>query len=51
MLRLRRKSQEYAARAHRDTLIKVLERRMESARTKGDNQLLRQLELEAQYLR
>jgi hypothetical protein len=50
MLRLRRKSQQHAARAHRDTLLKVLERRMESAREKGDNQLLRQLEAEAQYL-
>ncbi|TAF50372.1 MAG: hypothetical protein EAZ61_12815 [Oscillatoriales cyanobacterium] len=50
MLRLRRKSQQHAQRAHRDTLLKVLERRMESAREKGDNQLLRQLEAEAQYL-
>lgn len=51
MLRLRRKSQQHAAREHRNTLLKVLERRMESAREKGDNQLLRQLEAEAQYLR
>lgn len=50
MLRLHRKSQQCAARAHRDTLLKVLERRMENARAKGDNQLLRQLEAEAQYL-
>ncbi|MGD1900901.1 MAG: hypothetical protein ACFB9N_01520 [Geitlerinemataceae cyanobacterium] len=50
MARLQRKSHTYAARAHRETLLKALERRIESARAKGDNELLRQLEAEAKYL-
>jgi len=50
MIRLRRKSQEHAARAHRDTLLKALERRIEAARAQGNSALLRQLEAEAKYL-
>lgn len=39
-----------AAAAHRATLQKLLEHRLEVARAKGDDTLIRQLEQEASYL-
>ncbi|HEY9639142.1 MAG TPA: hypothetical protein V6C57_01585 [Coleofasciculaceae cyanobacterium] len=39
-----------AAQAHRETLRKNLQRRLEAARAKGDEALIRQLEAEAQYI-
>lgn len=39
-----------AAEAHRQALQQRLQRRIEVARAKGDEVLLRQLEKEAQYL-
>jgi hypothetical protein len=39
-----------AASNHRNSLLRSLERRIESARNRGDEQLLRQLEAEANYL-
>lgn len=39
-----------AAAAHRATLQKLLEHRLEVARAKGDETLIRQLEQEASYL-
>ncbi len=39
-----------AAQAHRDTLRKNIQRRLEVARAKGDEMLVRQLEAEAQYI-
>ena len=44
------KSQNTAA-AHRDSLKKNLEHRLEVARSKGDENLIRMLEQEASYLR
>jgi hypothetical protein len=38
------------AAAHREALRQRLQRRMEAARARGDETLLRQLENEAQYL-
>ncbi len=46
---LRAKAKE-AAVAHRQTLQKNLEHRLEVARAKGDEALIRQLEAEAHYL-
>ena len=40
-----------AAAAHRDSLQKSLEHRLEVARANGDENLIRQLEQEASYLR
>jgi hypothetical protein len=40
-----------AAIAHRDNIRKNLERRMAAARAKGDNNLLKMLEAEANYLK
>jgi hypothetical protein len=40
-----------AAAAHRDSLQKSLEHRLEVARANGDEDLIRQLEQEASYLR
>lgn len=40
-----------AASSHRESLRRSLERRMEAARNRGDQKLLRQLEAEANYLR
>jgi LPS O-antigen subunit length determinant protein (WzzB/FepE family) len=40
-----------AASAHRDSLQKSLEHRLEVARANGDEDLIRQLEQEASYLR
>lgn len=39
-----------AAAAHRDSLKKNLQHRLEVARAKGDESLIRQLEAEASYL-
>lgn len=39
-----------AASAHRETLMRNLEHRLEVARAKGDESLVRQLEAEASYL-
>ena len=39
-----------ATQAHRDTLRKNLQHRLEVARAKGDESLVRQLEAEAQYI-
>ncbi|MCU0552099.1 MAG: hypothetical protein MUC48_22410 [Leptolyngbya sp. Prado105] len=38
-------------RIHRENLQRNLQRRMEAARTRGDQALLRMLEAEASYLR
>jgi hypothetical protein len=53
MSMLNKKSQTtaQAAIAHRDNLRKNLERRIEAARTKGDTNLLKLLEAEANYLK
>ncbi|MCG9886317.1 MAG: hypothetical protein MH825_12230 [Cyanobacteria bacterium] len=42
--------QEVAAR-HRDNLRHNLERRLEAARARGNDELVRQLEAEADYLK
>jgi hypothetical protein len=39
-----------AAFAHRQTLLHSLQHRLEVARAKGDDKLVRQLEAEASYL-
>ncbi len=39
-----------AAQAHRESLRRSLERRLEAARAKGDETLIRMLEAEASYL-
>lgn len=39
-----------AASSHRQSLLKSLQHRLEVARAKGDENLVRQLEAEAQYL-
>jgi hypothetical protein len=46
---LKNKAQEAAA-VHRDALQKSLQHRLEVARAKGDETLIRQLEQEASYL-
>lgn len=38
------------AQTHRETLRKNVERRLDAARAKGDEALIRQLEAEAQYI-
>lgn len=53
MSMLNKKRQEKvtkAAEAHRVTLHKNLQRRLEVARASGDENLLRQLEAEASYI-
>lgn len=47
----RQKILSQAASNHRESLRRSLERRMEAARNRGDQNLLRQLEAEANYLR
>lgn len=42
---------QQAAAAHRANLRKILEHRLDVARAKGDETLVRQLEQEAHYLR
>jgi len=39
-----------AAEAHRETLRKNVQRRLETARARGDEALIRQLEAEVQYI-
>ncbi len=46
----RREILKATAANHRRNLIKSLERRMERARARGDEKLVRQLEAEAHYL-
>lgn len=41
---------QQAAAAHRDSLKRSLQHRLEVARAKGDEALVRQLEAEASYL-
>jgi hypothetical protein len=50
MNRDRRESMTQAAAAHRETLRKNIQRRLEAARAKGDEQLIRLLEAEANYI-
>ncbi|NEP13452.1 MAG: hypothetical protein F6K14_25245 [Symploca sp. SIO2C1] len=47
----RRKKVTKAAAAHRDSLKKSLEHRLELARANGNETLVRKLEAEADYLR
>lgn len=51
MLNNKRQAAQQAAAAHRANLLKSLEHRLEMARAKGDDRLIRQLEEEASYLR
>ena len=46
----RNENVQQAAAAHRATLQKLLEHRLEIARAKGDETLIRQLQQEASYL-
>ncbi len=46
----RRAAMQKAAEMHRENLRKNLERRLELARARGDEGLVRQLEAEANYL-
>lgn len=46
----RQETLKKAALSYRQSLKKSLERRLESARATGNNQLIRQLEAEANYL-
>ena len=46
-----RLSHTEVANIHRDNLQKNLQRRMEAARARGDENLLKMLEAEAKYLR
>ena len=50
MNRNRRETMTQVSIAHRETLRKNLQRRLESARSRGDEQLVRQLEAEATYI-
>jgi hypothetical protein len=50
MNRNRQELLKTAAEKHRDSLRKNLEHRLEVARARGDEQLVRQLEAEANYL-
>ncbi|GAC1463305.1 MAG: hypothetical protein NVS2B14_11200 [Chamaesiphon sp.] len=49
MNRTRQDSLKKAAAAHRDNIQKSLQHRLEIARAKGDENLIRQLEAEASY--
>ena len=46
----RNENVQQAAATHRATLQKLLEHRLEVARSKGDEALIRQLQQEASYL-
>lgn len=46
----RQKILRNTASAHRDNLLRSLQHRLEVARSKGDDRLIRQLEAEANYL-
>jgi ribosome-binding protein aMBF1 (putative translation factor) len=50
MNRNRREAMTQTSAAHRETLRKNVQRRIESARARGDDQLVRQLEAEASYI-
>jgi len=50
MLRNPKQTRQEIAQAHRENLRQNLQRRMDSARARGDEDLLRQLEAEAQYI-
>ncbi len=50
MNRNNRRSLAEATQTHRVNLRKNLERRLEAARAKGDEQLIRLLEAEAEYI-
>jgi hypothetical protein len=51
MSKYRHESTAKVASTHRDNLQKNLQRRLEAARTAGNEALVRQLEAEASYLR
>ncbi|WP_181314324.1 hypothetical protein [Phormidesmis priestleyi] len=51
MNRNRQQTFTQAATAHRENLQKNLQRRMEAARDRGDENLLKMLEAEANYLK
>lgn len=50
MNKSRQQTLTQAASAHRDTLQKNLQHRLEIARSQGNDKLVRQLEAEAAYL-
>lgn len=50
MNRPRREVANQTAQTHRANLQKNLQRRLEAAKARGDEQLVRQLEAEADYL-
>ncbi|MBD1909630.1 MULTISPECIES: hypothetical protein [unclassified Leptolyngbya] len=50
MLRNPKQSRNEIAQAHRENLRQNLQRRMEAAQARGDEDLLRQLQAEAQYI-
>jgi hypothetical protein len=45
----RKQSYREVARVHRSNILQSLERRLQAARTRGDDNLLRQLEAELRY--
>jgi hypothetical protein len=49
MNRNRQENLKQAAAAHRDSIQKSIQHRLEVARAKGDENLVRQLEAEANY--
>lgn len=49
-MNISRQVRKQTAQAHRDNLQKNLQHRLELARAKGDEDLIRQLEAEADYL-
>lgn len=50
MLNKKRQHSSETAQVHHENLQKNLQRRLEAARAKGDETLVRQLEAEAKYL-
>jgi hypothetical protein len=50
MNRNRQKTLTEVSQVHRDNMQKNLQRRLEAARAKGDEQLIRLLEAEAEYI-
>lgn len=50
MLNKKRQNSSETAQTHHENLQKNLQRRLEAARAKGDETLVRQLEAEAKYL-
>jgi hypothetical protein len=51
MSKYRNENPVKVAATHRDNLQKNLQHRLDVARAKGDDRLVRQLEAEAQYIR